>query len=474
VRCHPSYVIIATMSSRSPKDLIKSKWGSRPSSSKSDTALEKFKGEIAAFKTSLDEITSGKGKMAEKDRSRLLEKIQVLEAEREKNVYYLLEKDKEIQRLKDHLRSRYSSSSLFEQLEEKTKECEKKQQLLESLSKETDVLKNQLSATTKRLSELESKASTLHLSQSMPANCFNSSMNSIHEKEMQLKDALEKNQQWLVYDQQREAYVKGLLAKIFELEKRTETAAASLTQQMKKIESEGYLQVEKQKYDHLLENAKKDLEVERQAVTQLRLELDEFRRKYEEARKEVEDLNQLLSSQRKADIQHLEEDKQKTERIQKLREESSIFKGKLEEERKRSEELLSQVRILYDSLLKHQEEQARVALLEQQMQACTLDFENEKLDRQNMQHQLYVILKELRKAKSQITQLESLKQLHGFTITEQPFPLQREPESRVKATSPKSPSAALNDSLVECPKCSVQYPATEHRDLLVHVEYCMK
>jgi centrosomal protein CEP55 len=42
------------------------------------------------------------------------------------------------------------------------------------------------------------------------------------------------------------------------------------------------------------------------------------------------------------------------------------------------------------------------------MQACTLDFENEKLDRQNMQHQLYVILKELRKAKSQITQLESL------------------------------------------------------------------
>ena len=66
------------------------------------------------------------------------------------------------------------------------------------------------------------------------------------------------------------------------------------------------------------------------------------------------------------------------------------------------------------------------------------------------------------------------KQLHGFTITEQPFPLQREPESRVKATSPKSPSAALNDSLVECPKCSVQYPATEHRDLLVHVEYCMK
>lgn len=66
------------------------------------------------------------------------------------------------------------------------------------------------------------------------------------------------------------------------------------------------------------------------------------------------------------------------------------------------------------------------------------------------------------------------KQLHGFAFPEQSFPLQREPESRVKGTSPKSPTAALNDSLVECPKCSVQYPANEHRDLLVHVEYCMK
>lgn len=51
--------------------------------------------------------------------------------------------------------------------------------------------------------------------------------------------ALEKNQQWLVYDQQREVYVKGLLAKIFELEKKTETAVPSLPQQTKKTESEG-------------------------------------------------------------------------------------------------------------------------------------------------------------------------------------------------------------------------------------------
>uniref|UniRef100_A0A8C8ZGV3 Centrosomal protein of 55 kDa n=1 Tax=Prolemur simus TaxID=1328070 RepID=A0A8C8ZGV3_PROSS len=463
------------MSTKSTKDLIKSKWVSKPSNSKSETALQRFKGEIAALKTSVDEITSGKGKLTDKERQRLLEKIRVLEAESEKNAFHLTEKDKEIQRLRDQLKARYSTTALLEQLEEKTKEGERREQLLKSLSEETELLKKQLSAATARLAELESKASTLHLSQTVAANSFNSSVSNIHDIEIQLKDALEKNQQWLVYDQQREVYVKGLLAKIFELEKKTETAAHSLPQQTKKAESEGYLQEEKQKYyTHLLANAKKDLEVERQTVTQLSFELSEFRRKYEETQKEVQDLNQLLCSQRKADVHYLEDDRHKTEKIQRLKEENDTARGKLEEEKKRSEELLSQVQFLYTSLLRQQEEQTRVALLEQQMQACALDFENEKLDRQNMQHQLHVILKELRKARSQITQLESLKQLRELALTEPLVAFQGENENRVKIASPKSPTAALNESLVECPKCNIQYPATEHRDLLVHVEYCSK
>lgn len=247
------------MSSRSPKELIKSKWGSKPSNSKSETALERFRGEIAALKTSVDEITSGKGKLTDKDRHRLLEKIRVLEAEREKNAYCLTEKDKEIQRLRDQLKAKYSTTALLEQLEEKTKEGERREQLLKSLSEETDVLKKQLSATTARLAELEGKASTLRLSQTVATSCLNPSMSEIHEMEVQLKDALEKNQQWLVYDQQREVYVKGLLVKIFELEQqKSETAAHVLPQQTKKTESEGYLQEEKQKYyNHLLVNAKK-------------------------------------------------------------------------------------------------------------------------------------------------------------------------------------------------------------------------
>lgn len=67
------------------------------------------------------------------------------------------------------------------------------------------------------------------------------------------------------------------------------------------------------------------------------------------------------------------------------------------------------------------------------------------------------------------------KQLRDFAFTNEPLvAFQEETENRIKVASPKSPSAALNESLVECPKCNIQYPATEHRDLLVHVEYCCK
>lgn len=48
--------------------------------------------------------------------------------------------------------------------------------------------------------------------------------------------ALEKNQQWLLYDQQREAYVRGLLGRIFELEQRSEIVSQ---QQPKESNAEG-------------------------------------------------------------------------------------------------------------------------------------------------------------------------------------------------------------------------------------------
>ncbi|XP_043406668.1 centrosomal protein of 55 kDa isoform X2 [Chelonia mydas] len=303
-------------------------------------------------------------------------------------------------------------------------------------------------------------------------NCIASPSN-LNEVEKQLKDALEKNQQWLVYDQQREAYVMGLLARIFELEQQSETVNQ---QQAREATAEGYLQEEKQKYyDQLLLTAKNDLDTERQTITQLRSELNEFKKKYEETKQEVMSLNSVLQSQYNVATRTLEDEKKiKGDKIQRLKEENEITREKLKEEKKKTEDLLSQVQFLHKSLLKQQEEHTRIALLEQQIQMCTTDFENEKLDRQNLQHQLNKVLKELRKAREQITRLEPLK-LQEFGHTEPSNGLQAAFEDMLTIKD-KNPSLKrsnlLDESFLECPKCKVQYPTSQHRELLAHIDFC--
>uniref|UniRef100_A0A8C8ATR9 Centrosomal protein of 55 kDa n=1 Tax=Otus sunia TaxID=257818 RepID=A0A8C8ATR9_9STRI len=246
--------------------------------------------------------------------------------------------------------------------------------------------------------------------------------------EKQLKDALEKNQQWLLYDQQREAYVRGLLGRIFELEQKSEIVSQ---QESKEFSSEG--QDEKQKYyDQLLRTAKSDLETERCTVTQLRSELNEFKRKYEEAQ-EITRLNALLQSQQVAEVKTLEnENKIKEEKVQRLKQENETIKGQLREEKKKSEDLLCQVQLFHKSLLKQQEERTRIALLEQQ-----------KLQESGCmkpQEDLQAVFEE------------------KLTVYD-------------RSPSPKY-SSLLDESFLECPRCKVQYPASQHRELLAHIDFC--
>ncbi|NXN72641.1 CEP55 protein, partial [Himantopus himantopus] len=463
------------MNSKTAKGIIVGKWGLKSGSSRPENDLEKYKQENAALRKSLEEAVKGKGKVTDPERDGLREKILSLEKEKEKHNHLLEEKDKEIQNLKDKLRSKTKNSEvslLQSQLEEKTKEAETREQLFSSLLEEMNQLKCNLSTVTAKCSELENRAGTSQASQEAVTNSTGSPTN-LYEVEKQLKDALEKNQQWLLYDQQREAYVRGLLGRIFELEQKSEIVSQ---QESKEFNSQGHLQEEKQKYyDQLLLTAKSDLETERHTVTQLRSELNEFKKKYEETQQEIMSLNALLQSQQVAEMKTLEnENKMKGEKVQRLKQENETIKGWLREEKKKSEDLLCQVQLLRKSLLKQQEEHTRIALLEQQIQICTTDFENEKLDRQNLQHQLNKVLKELRKAREQITRLEPLK-LQESGRMEPQEDLQAVFEEKL-ATYDRSPSrkhsSFLDESFLECPRCKVQYPTSQHRELLAHIDYC--
>uniref|UniRef100_A0A672UFM9 Centrosomal protein of 55 kDa n=1 Tax=Strigops habroptila TaxID=2489341 RepID=A0A672UFM9_STRHB len=447
------------MNSKTAKDIIIGKWGLRSGGSRGEGELEKCKQENAALRKSMEEIVKGKSRMTDPERSMLLEKILSLEKEKEKHNHLLGEKDKEIQNLKDRLKSKNKNSEvslLQSRLEEKTKEAERQDQLICSLSEEMNRLTCNLATVTAKCSELESRTGTSQASQVTVTNSTGSSTN-LHEVEKQLKDALEKNQQWLLYDQQREAYVRGLLGRIFELEQKPEIGSQ---QQSKEVNSEGQLQEEKQKYyDQLLLTAKTDLETERCTVTQLRSELNKCKKKYEETQREITSLNALLQSQQAAATKTLEnENKMKEEKVQRLKQENEVIKGQVREEKKKSEDLLCQVQLLRKLLLKQQEEHARIALLEQQI--CTTDFESKKLDQQNLQHQLNEVLKELREAKEQILAVEYLQ----VVFEEKLIAYDRSP-------SPKH-SNLLDESFLECPRCKMQYPTSQHRELLAHIDFC--
>ncbi|NXC99303.1 CEP55 protein, partial [Certhia familiaris] len=450
------------MNAKTAIDRIIGKGGLKSGNSRADSGLEKGKQEGAAPRRAVEEVC--KGRMTDPERSGLLQKILSLEKEKEKYNHLLGEKDREIRNLKDKLSSKTKNnevSLLQNQLEEKIKEAERREQLLCSLSEEINRLKCNLSAVMAKCSDLENKASsTSQASQEAPTNST--------EVERQLKDALEKNQQWLLYDQQREAYVRGLLGRIFELEQKAEI----VSKQEPKSNSEGHLEAEKQGYyDQLLLTAKSDPETERCTITQLRSEL---KKTYEETQGEMMSLNALLQSQQVTEMKTQENENKMKEKAQRLKQENEIIKEQLRKEKERSEDLSCQVQLLRKSLVRQEAEHTRIALLEQQIQICTTDLENGKLDRQNLKHELNHVLKELRKAKEKITRLEPLK-LRESGHMESQEDLQAVFDKKL-TTYDRSPplkhSSCLDESFLECPKCKVTYPTSQHRELLAHIDFC--
>ncbi|XP_043568405.1 centrosomal protein of 55 kDa [Chiloscyllium plagiosum] len=440
------------------KNIISSRFGLRKADvSRSESDTDKVRKENALLKKSLEELS--KGQTWERERNRLLEKILALETTKQKQIQELEQKDRQLQTMKDQLSKSGSNevNALRRMLEDKNNDIKKKEQLFKSLSEETENLKNKLSAITLKCKELEISVPNL-----LP-QCQSGSSHEMGTLQAQLKDALEKNQQWLIYDQQREAYVRGLLGRIFELEQQNSQCSDSKEETNQQLEN-------KQKYnEQLLSSMKKDFEAQRDIAERLKSELSDIKKRYEEKSLEVNALNVRLQAEQgcskwKAD----EEKKCSVEKIQKLQTELENLNAQYGEEKKRSADLLYQIQLLQRSSINQQEEQTRNRVMEQQMQNLTLDFESEKHDRQKLQHQLQKVLKELHKAREQITRLENT-QVQDIRLSD-PV-LYRNGDDEDKLPLPKS-SNLLDESFLECPKCKAQYPTSQHRDLLDHVDYC--
>ncbi|XP_053270432.1 centrosomal protein of 55 kDa isoform X2 [Pleuronectes platessa] len=490
------------------KETIVSKLGfkSSSSSSKAEAELEKVRKENAHLRRKIDEVAKRHVRPPDSDNSKLLERILNLETLRERNNQQLLVKEQDLETLRQQLSARGGEvvASLQAQLEQRRKEAERRDTLFQSMSQETENLKNKLTSVTARCQSLETQVTN---GQAPPAD--------LALVQDQLRDALEKNQQWLMYDQQREAYVQSLLTRTQDLEqqlaqaKQTKQEAGSdastnaaekdaqLKSQYEQLQKDlksqrdqvtrGQQELNLQREQTL--KAQTELQAQKEQVTRLRDEmlvlqrrhedkssqLSSFLGKYDDKSKELDEVKMQLQAERHSNRHAVcEERKVSSERTDRMREELESVDDRLEEERKRSAELLLQVNMLQKSLLSQNEEQRRITALEQQIQFSAKDFEDEKIDRQNMQHQLQKVLKELRKARDQIAKLESAKQPNARFS--EPSSYNRFEFERLTIDDPTSPSKVsnlLDESFLECPKCQASYPTSRHRELLTHMDFCL-
>ncbi|XP_055006290.1 centrosomal protein of 55 kDa isoform X2 [Boleophthalmus pectinirostris] len=528
------------MTSKGAKETIVSKLGfkSSSSSSKVEAELDRVKKENAHLKKKIEDLAKRHIRPPDSDKSKLLERILSLETLRERNNQQLLVKEQELETLRQQLTARGGEvvASLQAQLEQRRREAEQRDALFQSVSQETENLKNKLASVSARCQSLETQL----------ANGQQAPPPEVALVQDQLKDALEKNQQWLMYDQQREAYVQSVLAHTRELEQ--QLAQAKQQQATPEPASEGYklfgecfgsrtttervfrectLQAgqakdddQKKHLEQMLAVAQKDLETQKNELSRTQLELQLQKEQNSKAQAEVESqklqvsrlqsqiaalqssyeikCTEMSSLQRKYEVKSRElgeareelqgerlrnrytvneERKVSSEMTDRMRIELETTDMRLEEERKRSAELLLQVNMLQKSLLSQKEEQMRIATLEQQIQLSAKEFENEKIDRQSMQHQLQKVLKELRKARDQIAKLESAKTCNArFSepSSYNRFEFERLTiDDPIGPTSPSKVPCLLDESFLECPKCHAPYPTSRHRELLAHIDYCM-
>ncbi|XP_078135483.1 cone cGMP-specific 3',5'-cyclic phosphodiesterase subunit alpha'-like [Sander vitreus] len=392
------------MTSKGAKESIVTRLGFKSSSSgfKAEAELEKVRKENAHLRKKIDEMAKRHIKPPDSEKSKLLERILSLETLRERNNQQLLVKEQELETTRQHLSAKGGEvvASLQAQLEQRRKEAEQRDALLQNLSQETGDLKNQLATVSARCQSLQTQAVNGQLP---PAD--------LALVQDQLRDALEKNQQWLMYDQQREAYVQSILARTRELE--LELAPAKQQQTKQEATSHGPEKAVELKshYEQLLLGVQKDLERQKDQVTRSQQELvvqreqtlkaqaelqsqreqvsrlqeemsalqsryedkcrdlSSFLRQYEEKSKELEEAKMQLQAERLGNRHAVcEERKASSERSDRMRMELENMDIRLEEERKRSAELLLQVNMLQKSLLSQNEEQRRLAALEQQNQ----------------------------------------------------------------------------------------------------------
>ncbi|KAL3050373.1 hypothetical protein OYC64_012412 [Pagothenia borchgrevinki] len=276
----------------------------------------------------------------------------------------------------------------------------------------------------------------------------------------QLSDALEKNKQWLAYDQQREAYVREIMARMLWLEKQLNEANQSRSQRHNEEHSEENEQIltqMQQNYERLLQKAIEELDVLREQINMIQQTLIITRNQCQEREREVEELKQQLQNEitsRKSPEEPLQcsEDED-----QWITAETQDLQCRLNEEKRKSARIVLQSTVMQKAFLNsHHADQETIEDLERQIKISSQDLDDEKQNCAYLKKQTGGVLKKLQTNKEQRDQPD---------------------ETSCEAVHPPSECSSygslLNESFLACPGCRAEYPSSQYRELMVHLESCL-
>ncbi|XP_026211905.1 centrosomal protein of 55 kDa-like isoform X1 [Anabas testudineus] len=344
----------------------------------------------------------------------------------------------------------------------------RRQSSISSYAGEIEEIKNKIGRVSTKCQNLEKK---FEGKKNFKSNA-QGSITCVQELQNHLRDALEKNKQWLEYDQQREAYVRGILARMLWLEKQLNEANQARSQQHKEDHSDDLLprvSVNKEKtqivemqehYETLLQKAKDELEVLRKEVDMTHQNLRTTQNWCIEREIEVEELKQQLNKRTtEGDCCSKNEDLQLKD-----------LQCRLDEEKRRAATFELQANLIQKFMVnRHHADQEKIAELERQIKISSQDLEDERQDCSYLTKQMIRILKTLQKNRDHVTK-ESERDQQDHNSCEATGP-----PAQLSRQSPTSSahSSLLNESLLECPSCQAEYPASHYRELMNHLEICL-
>ncbi|XP_032396453.1 centrosomal protein of 55 kDa isoform X8 [Etheostoma spectabile] len=420
----------------------------KKTNSELDVIVSSLREENAYLKKTLVELSR-----QHSEHNKLIERFLSLETVRLESCQQLTAKDEKVALLSKQLSKK--EGKLMDVVSMRRKRS------ISSYSRDIEEIKNKLVSVSTRCQYLESKVAQKKDSTSDEWTSTNTTI----ELQNHLNYALEKNKQWLEYDQQREAYVRATLARMLWLEKELNKANQARSQQHNEDHSdvrERISQVQEH-YESLLQKAKDELEVLREQLDMAHQNLKVTQDWCKEKESEVEELKQQLQTENISiksapEDHHCSEDEE-----QWLTAETEDLQCRLDEEKRRSTNFEMQ------KCLKncHSEDQEKIADLERQINIYSQDLEDEKENCSYLKKQMVRVLRKLQKDPG--TKLSKRNQQDGNSCEAAHTPSLCSRDSLTRSP----PSSLLNESFLECPSCRTEFPASHYRELLSHLDDCV-